>query len=204
MKRKAAYLDWAGDAGLKQTAGSSAKLVVAVAVAIDGDVIGQLSKALRSRLGLPERYEFHFARTPQDIRSKYFEAIVHWPFEAAAIVADKERLAKQPQVRSGSRLLAEMAAELAARFPPERLEGVQLIVDAPDDRHPDVMKIGLAVRQTLRAAGLKKGIVLKGRPAHIESGLQLADMLAGAVMQLETGGEDYVARLQEKLRVWRK
>jgi len=45
---------------------------------------------------------------------------------------------------------------------------------------------------------------VRGRPAHGEDGLQLADMVAGAVMESRVrGGADHLAGLEDKIRIVR-
>jgi len=53
-----------------------------------------------------------------------------------------------------------------------------------------------------RAQGARRGPrKVRGKPAHTEDGLQLADMIAGAVAEREEGGRDYLMGLEECIEI---
>ena len=62
------YVDWSGDPGFRFRRGSSDLLLVA-AVSADNHEIDV--SPLRARLHLPDSFEFHFAKTTEDIRKRF-------------------------------------------------------------------------------------------------------------------------------------
>lgn len=62
----------------------------------------------------------------------------------------------------------------------------------------------VAISQALRSKGVRQGLKkVRGRKSEKEDGLQLADMVAGAIAEGEVkGGTDYLAKLQGKIRVY--
>lgn len=201
--RKVAYLDWAGDPGVRKAVGATDELVVVVALTAERMLVEQWLLGLRKRLQLPSRTEFHFAKAPAVVRRGFFASAAVWPFEATALIVSKTVIPSLTSARSGAAVIAAATQELVANFPPERLEGALLIVDAPHSDQPEVVQIAAATRRSLRAAGLKRGIEVRGYPADREAGLQLVDMLAGAVLKREIGEADYLMELGHKVRIVR-
>ncbi|MBI3361956.1 MAG: hypothetical protein HY023_12700 [Chloroflexi bacterium] len=202
-KRKVAYLDWSGDPGVRQVAGASDELVVVVAIVAEPNLMEREFAALRKRLRMSPGTEFHFAKAAEAIRNVFFSRASTWSFEAVALVVPKSAISGLTSARSGVGVIAAAAGALVADFPPGQLEGALLIVDAPDSDQPEVIQIAVAARRSLRAAGLKRGIEVRGYPADRQAGLQLADMLAGAIAKREAGETDYLAHLDQKIRVLR-
>ncbi len=55
----------------------------------------------------------------------------------------------------------------------------------------------------LRARGLRRTPRMRGEPAHRWDGLQVADMLAGAMVKRDSKDRDYLRELGDRLWVYR-
>jgi hypothetical protein len=102
-------------------------------------------------------------------------------------------------------LLGEFIAVLADQLPAEAVENALVVIDAHTTTTELTRSIRVAISGALRARQIQPGIKkVRGRPAHREDGLQLADMVAGAVVESKVrGGADRLAGLEDKIRtVW--
>jgi len=75
-----------------------------------------------------------------------------------------------------------------------------------DDQAKDsslVRGMRIAVSPVLLARGLKRTPKMRGEPAHLWDGLQVADMLAGALIQREHKGTNYLRDAEARLWIYR-
>jgi hypothetical protein len=78
-----------------------------------------------------------------------------------------------------------------------------LLVDAQRSDMVLVRGIRVAVSHALEEAEVAYGLrKVKARPAKEEDGIQIADMIAGAIVDRLRGKRDYLAELEKHLRVW--
>ena len=92
---------------------------------------------------------------------------------------------------------------LLARAPLRLIEVKRLLIDDKAKNSPLVREMRVAVSPVLLARGLKRTPKMRGEPAHQWDGLQVADMLAGALMEQERGGTDYLRGLETHLQIYR-
>jgi len=79
----------------------------------------------------------------------------------------------------------------------------RLLIDGVKKDDTLVRAMRLAMSSALRRRGLDQAPILRAEPAHQWDGLQVADMLAGAVVERETGGRDYLADWKSHLCIYR-
>jgi len=95
-------------------------------------------------------------------------------------------------------------ADLIIKAEPASIDRALLLVDAQRSDVVLVRGIRTAISRTLKGAGatyqLKK---VKPRPAAEEDGLQIADMIAGAMVDWLEGRGNYLAQVEGNLRLWR-
>lgn len=73
-----AFVDEAGDTGLKLDKGSSRYFIVTLVIFEEheeAEAADTRITLLRRELGLPPDFEFHFTETPERIKEAFFEAI---------------------------------------------------------------------------------------------------------------------------------
>lgn len=171
------YVDWSGDPGFKFRQGSSELLVIATVMSDEELNI----KNLRSKLLLPENYEFHFAKTNRHIR-EYFRNFINNELEIPSVVVlrtDKQYLSKNTRQKKGEQIIADMITYCVINLPNELLNNSTLYYDGEKEQ--------LSFKNTLRSTlsnSLPPEIFLravKAVSASRNDGLQIADMIAGFI-----------------------
>jgi len=87
------FLDESGDTGRKISSGSSAFFVVSIVIFLDNDEAlrcDQRIGLLRSELGLPHNYEFHFGHNSKRIRQAFLEAVNPYNFSVVTVAINKD------------------------------------------------------------------------------------------------------------------
>lgn len=87
------FLDESGDTGRKVTSGSSQYFVVSLAVFLDNDEAlkcDQRIGLLRTELGLPDNYEFHFSDNSKRVRLAFLDAINPYNFSFITVAINKD------------------------------------------------------------------------------------------------------------------
>ena len=125
--RSVAFLDESGDESARQERGASALFVVGLAVFPDPAEARRCSAridALRTELGKPSRYEFHFRSNSDAIRRAFLLASAPFAFTYHAVVLDK------PNNAVGHLPLYVGACAAVCALASETLMDSLLIVDA--------------------------------------------------------------------------
>ena len=171
------FVDWSGDPGFKFRQGSSELFVVA-AVMLDEEIS---LDTLRSRLSLPDDFEFHYSKTDRAIREN-FRNHVNNELEVPGVVilrVDKQRLPLEMRQKRGEQIMANFIALCVSGLPDDLIQNAILYYDGEKEQK--------SFKNTLRAAlyeSMQSGIFLrdiKALPASRVDGLQVADMLAGFI-----------------------
>ncbi|RMD66275.1 DUF3800 domain-containing protein [Candidatus Parcubacteria bacterium] len=203
MPPKHLFVDWSGDLGFKFGRGSTTHLVIAVVRVADYTAFRKAIAALRAERGLHKGYEFHYAHIPEAERAAFFAALREASFEAWVLVVDKRELSAGFRRRNQYDLFSEFVVALVDHLPEEAVENGRVVVDTHSTTMRLTRTIRVAMSRALRTREIQPGIKrVRGRPAHREDGLQLADMLAGAVVEARVkGGEDYLVGLEDQIYV---
>jgi len=136
---------------------------------------------LRSKLSLPEDYEFHFAKTNRHIREE-FRSFIHNELEIPSVVVlrvDKQQLSMNMRQKRGEQMIAEFITHCIINLPFELLQNSTLYYDGEKEQ--------LSFKNTLRTTlsnALHPNVFLrtiKAVSASRNDGLQVADMLAGFI-----------------------
>ena len=133
----------------------------------------------------------------------FFDALHEASFQAWVLIVDKRKLSGRFKRRNQYDLFGEFVATLADQLPAEAAENALVVIDAHTTTTKLTRRIRVAISRALRAREIEPGIKkVRGRPAHREDGLQLADMLAGAVVESKArGGANRLAGLGDRIRV---
>ena len=95
--------------------------------------------------------------------------------------------------------LTLLVAELFLRIEPDLIEKALLLVDG---RRGDVA-LARSIRMAVsRAVESGRKIKVKTRPARDEDGLQIADMIAGTVVNRLQGKRHYLDRVGDRVSIW--
>jgi hypothetical protein len=149
----------------------------------DVAALTRVTDQLRLDLAVGETYEFHWAKIPREFRSEYFRRVTAIDFAAWVLVIDKAEVEPIYSTYRPERALASWIGSLFAHIPGEAVTRARLIVDDQHVRSRLVQEIRAEVSSTLKSRGLDNRLRgARGHESHRERGLQLADMIAGAVL----------------------
>lgn len=193
--------DEAGDVSLNFEKGASRYFVPVFISTSAPDELRASLATLREELGVSERYEFKFHRMTDDtLRRRVFSALAHADFQAWGVIADKTRLPKIFDNTDGLTRYLHFMTELLSIIPMEFQKDATLILDefgsTPDLRTE--LRRAMIERHMPR---LFKRVLI--RPSNRESLIQIADLMAGAVMRRDTQNDseafDMIAKKFRKL-----
>lgn len=192
------YLDDSGDPGLSGAKGSSSYFVLAMVQLAEHAPLPQLEH-LRRQFHFDPTFEFKLYKTKERHRLAFFETIRTIPFRVRSVVVDKSRLGEEFTRLSGEQLTIKFIARLVMRISELDLANDTLIVDGtvPVFRH----KLRVRLSQECRRLGRPRlfGKIIGG-DSNREDGLQVADMIVGAIRLHATGvRSDYYETLASKV-----
>lgn len=149
-------------------------------------------QATRAELHLPGQFEFRFHKTTATQNQVFFRAVQAVPFRVRALVLDKSRIPEQFVGLKGQALMIELIAGLTFRSSALDIANDVLIIDGGTPALCRALRVRLSeeCHQTRRVRPFSK--IVGGR-SRSEDGLQLADMVAGAIRQnaLGSNSSDY-------------
>jgi len=198
------FLDWSGDSGFKFELGSSPYLSLCIVSSADYPQLRRGLTDLREQLGLPHHFEFHFARSSEVVRTVFFAALYSLPWDASVLIVDKRHLPRELRKMRDPAFYGFFVGHLLAGAPLRTIQVKRLLIDESEKQSALVRGIRIAISPVLRARGIQHPPKTRGEPARCWDGLQVADMLAGAAVECEGGGRDYLRGLsEERLHVQR-
>lgn len=139
-----------------------------------------------------------------EVRNQVFSALAHAKFDAWALIVDKTRLPKIFETTESIEIYTHFITELLSIIPADFQKDATLILDEFGST-PDL-------RTELRRAMLKrhmprlfKRVIV--RSSHRESLIQVADLVAGAVMRRDSQNDseafDMISRKIKRLELYR-
>lgn len=201
-QRDYGFLDWSGDSGFKFALGSSFHLSLCFVSSHDYGNLRRGLLSLREQLGLTQNFEFHFARVSNTVRAAFFAALPLLAWDGAVLLVDKRELPAEFEKLREPLFYGHFLGHLLARAPLSVLQVKRLLVDESHKQSEITRAMRAAMSPVLRARGIRRAPQIRGEPARQWDGLQVADMLAGAVTQKEVGSQNYLRGLHA-LRVYR-
>ena len=176
--------DEAGDVSLNFAKGASRYFVPVFISTQEPDALRQALAETRQSLGLHEAHEFKFHKMADGvIRKEIFSALARSDFQVWALAADKTRLPKIFETLESFDIYLHFITELISIVPAELQEKAILILDEFGST-PDL-------RVDLRRALIKRHMPrlfrrVVVRNSHTEPLIQVADLVAGAIMRRDT------------------
>lgn len=197
------YLDDSGDPGLSGAATSSSHLAVAIVQLVDNAPLRELA-GVRRIFHFPPTFEFKYHKTKHRHRVAFFEAVRPIPFRVRTVVVDKSNLPQEFAHLKGQNLTIELIARLLLRASPSDIANATLVIDGNTPKFIRQLRIRLSqeCRKVGRVHPFSK--IVSGDSSH-EDGLQLADMIVGAVRQYARGIErgHYQTFASKVVDLWR-
>ncbi|MBI2333447.1 MAG: DUF3800 domain-containing protein [Chloroflexi bacterium] len=197
--------DEAGDVSMNFEKGASRYFVPAFISTQSPEDLRQTLAVLRQSLDLRETYEFKFHKMASaEVRNQVFSALARADFEAWALIVDKTRLPKIFETTESIEIYTHFITELLNVIPAELQKDATLILDEFGST-PDL-------RTELRRAMVKrhmprlfKRVIV--RSSHRESLIQVADLVAGAIMRRDSQNDseafDMISRKIKRLELYR-
>jgi hypothetical protein len=203
------YIDESGDAGIKDGSTPYFRLA-AVHFDITSDVerLAECLASVRADLGLPHSYEFRFAKSAHNIRMSFFKAVAAQPFVFIACSFEKNsfdprRLSKD-SVRDDTiggllKHLAEWYRLVEERLNPGGGLKELIVYDECDDpAFERAFRSGLKRLTASRQRGGRLIRDIKSGKSKCDPGIQLVDMVCGAVGRHISGESGYYKLIETK------
>jgi hypothetical protein len=193
--------DESGDASFRFDKGASRYFVVTVIATSSPEHLRGTLENLRQTLGLTDRYEFGFHKLSSvKLRSKVFSALSETDFDAWAILVDKTMLGEAFKAMSGLDFYIFFVAELIRHIPAEDRAGGTLILDEFGYRNQTKEELKRILKARNIAHGFRR---ISIRRSKSESLIQIADLIAGAILRRDTrndtGAYDAIEQKIKKL-----
>lgn len=137
-------------------------------------------KTLRQTLNLDSGFEFKYHTTKLRQKDFFFEMIQSLSFQIRAVVVKKQLLGGNLTQLNGQDFTTHFLAQLILRASDMEIANDILIIDSATSASIRALRLKLSeeCRKANRVRPFKK---IVGGDSHREDGLQLADMIAGAI-----------------------
>ena len=180
------FVDESGDAGLEGQASSSSHFVLAM-VQLPERTSFQPLIDLKRALKVSPRFEFKYHISTPAQKDRFFQAILKIPFRVRVAVVDKSCLGVMFNGLPPQDLTIELLVRLTLRASALDIANEVLIIDGATSAFCRNVRIRFSERCKLeKRIRPFKNII--GGDSRREDGLQIADMVAGAVRVHEIGG----------------
>lgn len=179
------FIDESGDAGLEGQASSSSHFVLAMVQLPERARLKPLIE-LRNALHISPNFEFKFHQSKPLQRGRFFRDVLKTSFRVRAVVVEKARTGKPFQDLSPRDLTMELIVGLTMRADELDISNEILIIDGATPAFCRDLRVALTERHK-REERVRPFKNIIGANSKNEDGLQLADMIAGAIRLHATG-----------------
>lgn len=179
------FVDESGDAGLEGQASSSSHFVLAMVQLPERASILPLID-LKKALNVSPNFEFKYHKSTPAQKVQFFQTILKIPFRVRASIVDKSILGTMFKKLSPQELTIELLVRLTLRASELDIANEVLVIDGATPAFCRNVRIHFTERckQEGRIRPFKNII---GGDSKREDGLQMADMIAGALRVHEIG-----------------
>ena len=188
--------DEAGDVSFAFEKGASRYFVVTVIATKSPDELRDLLGEIRQKAHLPQGFDFHFnSLASSKLRNLLFSTLANADFEAWAIVVDKDNLPDTFKLMSGLDVYLYFVSEVIRQIPEEKRNGGTLILDEfgyPQHTKDELKRIMKAreIRHNFRRISIRR--------SQSESLIQVADLVAGAILRRDSRNQSEVYDVIER------
>ncbi len=179
------FVDESGDAGLEGQASSSSHFVMAMAQLPERAPFKPLVD-LRNTLHVSPKFEFKFHQSKPSQKDRFFHDVLKTAFRVRAVIVDKARLGSSFKNMSPREIAIELIVGLTMRADEADISNKILVVDGATPAFCRDLRVALTERHR-REERVRPFKNIIGADSKNEDGLQLADMLAGAIRVHATG-----------------
>lgn len=191
------FVDESGEPGFHRLS-VSRYFVLAMVQTPSWAPVAELAK-LRADLRLRPTFEFHYAKMSPPQKQAFYQSVLPVLFRVRAAVVLKDRPIHQYRELTGMDMIIELLVNLTLRSSPLDICNDILIIDGATDALRSQLRIRLSqeCRKIKRVRPFNKIATASSR---VEDGLQLADMVVGAVRDKVLGNnESYYSTFARKV-----
>jgi len=173
------FVDESGDPGLEGEPGSSSHFVIAMVQLPERMPLYPLAR-VRKTLGLSPTFEFKYYKTATAPKDRFFRDVLSVPFRVRAVIINKLQLSSDWRYLSPQALTTQLIIQLTFRASELDIANEILIIDGATPAFCRSLRVQFTERckKENRIRPFKNII---GANSRNEDGLQLADMIAGAI-----------------------
>jgi len=187
--------DESGDVSFAFDKGASRFFVVAVIATPAPDELRQLLAKLKTEASLPSQFEFKFSHLSKTLRKRTLDALAQAKFEGWAIVVDKPNLSDAFKVMRRYEFYLFFVTELLRQIPSEKREGATLILD----EYGSAEQLYTELKRYMKAREIPRHFKrIQIRRSKSEPLIQVADIVAGALLRRDTVGDAEAFQVLEK------
>ena len=175
------FLDEAGDTGFKFDTGSSKYFTIALIIFNDheeAEKCDQRIELLKWELGKNPWFEFHYAKSSNDIKSAFFNAVSPYGFFYYGIVINKQELYSENLRIKDS--FYKYVSSLVFENAKDKIDKAHVIVDKSGSGNFE-KQFATYLRRKFNEQGEKKIKKVKMQDSRKNNLLQLADFVASAI-----------------------
>ena len=173
------FTDESGDAGLEGQASSSSHFVLAMVQLPERASLTPIIN-LRRSLNLSPKFEFKYHKTTNSQKERFFKEILEIPFRVRTAVLDKSTIGFMFDALSPQQLTIELLIRITLRASELDISNDILIIDGATPSFSRNLRVQFSER-CKREERIRPFKNIIGADSRNEDGLQLADMIAGAV-----------------------
>jgi len=173
------FVDESGDPGLEGEAGSSSHFVVTMVQMPNRAPLYPLIQ-VRKVLGLSPTFEFKYYKTATAPKERFFRDVLSIPFRVQALVVNKRKLSSNFQQLSPQELTTKLIIQLTFRASELDIANEILIIDGATPAFCRSLRVQFT-EYCKRQKRIRPFKNIVGANSRNEDGLQLADMIAGAI-----------------------
>ena len=181
------FVDESGEPGFHRLS-ASPYFVLAMVQTPSWEPIPELIQ-LRKDLHLPPTFEFHYAKMSPPQKHAFYQVALPVFFRVRTAIVLKDKAPYLYRELSGLNMIVELLVSLTLRASPLDICNDILIIDGATDTLRSTLRIRLSqeCRKIRRERPFKK---IAAASSRVEDGLQLADMVAGAIRDRALGHTD--------------
>lgn len=167
--------------------GASSHFVLAMVQLSQRTALPSLTR-LRQELHLPAGFEFKYYRMRERQKMAFFDLMGSIPIRVRAVFVDKQRLGTQWLALNGQELTVELLVRLTLRTSELDLANDVLVIDGATPALRKALRVRLS-HECVRLGRTRPFSNIAGANSSAEDGLQLADIVAGAIRGHVSQGE---------------
>lgn len=195
-----AFGDEAGETGFRFQRGSSTHFVVALVLVNEPEPLRDFMEQMRHQFRLPKTMELKFNRTSNANRCAFFASLPSHEFVVRALAVDKRILPAAFKKIDKQRFYTFFVSDLLRRIPADELDQANIVLDEFGNPKTTILGLKRVLRHGKHCVSFRQIIAHRSRSEPL---LQLADMVAGAILRFVSREEDtFYTHIATRTHLW--